>query len=148
MRSDYVCSPSILSHYPCLLAGASVLITADIAVRGGRALNLKKTVDEALTHAPSIQTVLVDAREGPSSKAAMQHPRDIFLHDAEKTDTSSKDVIEYVDSNHPLFILYTSGSTGKPKGLVHTSANYLLYTMITQQVRPECYIYPSWLRTD
>merc|ERR1712012_863382 len=30
-----------------------------------------------------------------------------------------------------LFLLYTSGSTGKPKGVVHSTAGYLLYTMLT-----------------
>ncbi|CAG7827441.1 unnamed protein product [Allacma fusca] len=111
-------------------AEASVLITADVVVRGGRSLHLKKVVDEALKSTPGVKTVLVDARDGSNSTAAMQHPRDIFLHDLDKTD-STNDVIEYVDSNDPLFILYTSGSTGKPKGLVHSSGNYLLYTMVT-----------------
>ena len=27
---------------------------------------------------------------------------------------------EWVDAEHPLFILYTSGSTGKPKGVQHS----------------------------
>ena len=33
----------------------------------------------------------------------------------------------------PLFILYTSGSTGKPKGVLHTTAGYLLGTMMTSR---------------
>ena len=33
---------------------------------------------------------------------------------------------EWVESEHPLFMLYTSGSTGKPKGIVHTTAGYML----------------------
>ncbi|MCL4110384.1 UNVERIFIED_CONTAM: hypothetical protein GTU68_025396 [Idotea baltica] len=36
-----------------------------------------------------------------------------------------------LDSEHPLFILYTSGSTGKPKGVLHTTAGYMLGTMLT-----------------
>jgi acetyl-CoA synthetase len=64
----------------------------------------------------------------------MSHPRDHFIQDlAEDAKASAKgsDVIEYVDSNDPLFILYTSGSTGTPKGLVHSTAGYLLYAMVT-----------------
>uniref|UniRef100_A0A4W3IUF4 acetate--CoA ligase n=1 Tax=Callorhinchus milii TaxID=7868 RepID=A0A4W3IUF4_CALMI len=38
---------------------------------------------------------------------------------------------EWVDSEHPLFILYTSGSTGKPKGVLHTVGGYMIYTAIT-----------------
>src|SRR3546814_3574809 len=33
---------------------------------------------------------------------------------------------EWVEAEHPLFLLYTSGSTGKPKGIQHSSAGYLL----------------------
>ena len=33
---------------------------------------------------------------------------------------------EWVDAEHPLYLLYTSGSTGKPKGIQHSSAGYLL----------------------
>ncbi len=29
--------------------------------------------------------------------------------------------VEWVESEHPLFLLYTSGSTGKPKGVLHTT---------------------------
>ncbi len=29
--------------------------------------------------------------------------------------------MEWVESEHPLFLLYTSGSTGKPKGVLHTT---------------------------
>ena len=38
-----------------------------------------------------------------------------------------------MEAEDPLFILYTSGSTGKPKGILHTTAGYLLYSMITFQ---------------
>ena len=38
---------------------------------------------------------------------------------------------EWVDSEHPLFILYTSGSTGKPKGVLHTTGGYALWAKLT-----------------
>ncbi len=38
---------------------------------------------------------------------------------------------EWVDAEHPLFLLYTSGSTGKPKGIQHCSAGYLLNAKLT-----------------
>ncbi|XP_072903490.1 acyl-CoA synthetase short chain family member 2 like isoform X2 [Hemitrygon akajei] len=45
-------------------------------------------------------------------------------------DASEQCEPEWVDAEHPLFILYTSGSTGKPKGVMHTVAGYLMYTAI------------------
>src|SRR5712692_8531925 len=38
---------------------------------------------------------------------------------------------EWVESEHPLFILYTSGSTGKPKGVLHTTGGYAVYVSLT-----------------
>lgn len=122
-------------------AGATVVVTADIAVRGGRKLNLKKTVDAALNHTPSVTTVLVDARDGDKTRAAMQHPRDHFLQDLE-SEGNGADVIEYMESNDPLFILYTSGSTGKPKGLVHSTGGYLLYAMTAFEVHTSTNFHP------
>ena len=38
---------------------------------------------------------------------------------------------EVMASEDLLFILYTSGSTGKPKGIMHTTAGYLLNSILT-----------------
>ena len=40
---------------------------------------------------------------------------------------------EWVDAEHPLFILYTSGSTGKPKGVQHSTGGYLLQATLTMK---------------
>jgi acetyl-CoA synthetase len=40
---------------------------------------------------------------------------------------------EWVDAEHPLFILYTSGSTGKPKGVQHSTGGYLLWAALTMK---------------
>ena len=46
------------------------------------------------------------------------------------THVSDKCAPEWVDSNHPLFMLYTSGSTGTPKGVVHSTGGYMVYGML------------------
>ena len=55
----------------------------------------------------------------------MDPRRDIWWHEASAAHSSECDP-EWVDAEHPLFLLYTSGSTGKPKGIQHSTAGYLL----------------------
>ncbi|MFW7379048.1 MAG: acetate--CoA ligase [Oligoflexus sp.] len=112
-------------------AGAKLLITADGLWRRGEILNLKELVDEALQDSPTIERCLVLKRTG--EKVSMQEGRDVWWHDV-VNQASNECPPEWVDSEHPLFILYTSGSTGKPKGILHTTAGYLLGTAYTSRL--------------
>lgn len=124
-------------------------------VRGGKLVELKKTVDEAVQSCPTVQQVFVATRtENPVLMAA----RDVALDEVRGQQRWGKkkhlplnfnngffvqemlkeDVVcepEAMDSEDVLFLLYTSGSTGKPKGLVHTQAGYLLYAALTHRVK-------------
>ncbi len=105
-------------------AGAKVLITADGGHRGGKIVALKTAADAALeAGCPSIEKVIVLQRT--QQPIEMQSGRDIWWHDAVANQAKSCEP-EWVNSEHPLFLLYTSGSTGKPKGIQHASAGYLL----------------------
>jgi acetyl-CoA synthetase len=113
-------------------AGAVAVLTADYQVRGGRQLPLKAIVDEALAlgGCDTIRNVVVYQRTG--GDVNFVKGRDIWLHDlVEKQSTDCPPVA--VGAEHPLFILYTSGSTGKPKGVQHSSAGYLLWSMLTMK---------------
>jgi acetyl-CoA synthetase len=60
----------------------------------------------------------------------MRAGRDTWWHDAVAGQEAACEP-EWVDAEHPLFLLYTSGSTGKPKGIQHSTAGYLLNAKMT-----------------
>ena len=111
-------------------SGAKVLITADVAPRGGRKTALKSNADAALLHCSDRVKCLVVRHTG--DQIAWTDGRDIDLG-AAMEDASPDYPPVPVGAEDPLFILYTSGSTGKPKGVVHTSGGYLVYAAITHQ---------------
>ncbi len=108
-------------------ADCRVVLTANIGLRGGKQIPLKATVDRAVEGLP-VRSVLVARRD--DTEVPMREGRDHWLQD-EMARQRAVCPVEWVDAEHPLFILYTSGSTGKPKGLLHTSAGYLLYAAHT-----------------
>jgi acetyl-CoA synthetase len=112
--------------------GATVVITADEQMRGGKKLPLKAVVDEALALGADqiVQHVIVYQRTG--SDIAFTTGRDHWMHDLVMGQSTSCEP-EWVESEHPLFVLYTSGSTGKPKGVQHSTAGYLLWAHLTMQ---------------
>ncbi|MBI2307374.1 MAG: acetate--CoA ligase [Rhodocyclales bacterium] len=111
-------------------AGAVAIITADEQCRGGKAIPLKPAVDEAIAlgGCESITTVVVYQRTGGACN--MVAGRDITWTDAVAGQATTCEP-EWVDAEHPLFLLYTSGSTGKPKGVQHSSGGYLLHAILT-----------------
>ncbi len=109
---------------------AHVVVTADGGYRGGRVIELKNNVDHSLAECPGVDHCIVVKRTG--QQIDMEPGRDVWWHDEmEASDIGLSCEPEQMDAEDLLFILYTSGSTGKPKGVMHTTAGYLLYTMLT-----------------
>ena len=119
-------------HERIIDAGAVAVICADGQHRGGREIPLKPAVDEALAlgGCEAVKNVIVYRRTG--TPVAMKPGLDKWWHEVVQ---GQPDTCEptWVNAEHPLFILYTSGSTGKPKGIQHSTAGYLLWTMLTMK---------------
>ncbi|MGQ0696693.1 MAG: acetate--CoA ligase [Panacagrimonas sp.] len=111
--------------------GARLLITADGATRGGSTVELKKAADEALAlGCKTIEHVIVGRRSGHA--VPMQSGRDLWWPELAARQSADCEP-EWVEAEHPLFLLYTSGSTGKPKGIQHSTGGYLLGATVTYQ---------------
>ncbi|XP_032072369.1 acetyl-coenzyme A synthetase 2-like, mitochondrial isoform X1 [Thamnophis elegans] len=110
-------------------AKCKAVITCNQGIRGGRILELKNTVDEAVKNCPSVKCVFVAQRTDNKTHTCS--------HDILLEEEMAKEALvcppEIMDSEDMLFMLYTSGSTGKPKGIVHTQAGYLLYAAVTHK---------------
>ena len=113
-------------------AGAVAVITTDEQCRGGKKLPLKPAVDDgiALGGCDSIKTVIVFKRTGGA--CPMLAGRDFWW---DEVIAGQSDVCEpeWVEAEHPLFLLYTSGSTGKPKGVQHSTGGYMLHAVLTMK---------------
>jgi acetyl-CoA synthetase len=107
---------------------AETLITCNYGYRAGKIIESKKNADAALASCPDVKRCIVVNRIDKETN--MVAGRDYWWHDL-MLDASDKCDAESMDAEDPLYILYTSGSTGKPKGVLHTTAGYLLYTLVT-----------------
>ena len=111
-------------------SSCKAVITADEGRRGQKRIALKSLVDEAVSSCACVEHVFMYRHT--NDEVRFNEPRDIDLGEA-MLQESTTCVPEVMESEDPLFILYTSGSTGKPKGLQHSSAGYILYTMLTHK---------------
>ncbi len=110
--------------------GAKAVITADCQVRGGKKLALKSIVDEAIAMGGCEKVEKVVVVNRGDTQINMVEGRDVWMADLVANQSTTCEP-EWVDAEHPLFLLYTSGSTGKPKGVQHCTGGYLLHAALT-----------------
>jgi acetyl-CoA synthetase len=101
--------------------GVRFLVTADVAQRAGRAVNMKQIADQAAAQADTIERMLVVRRAPGAPEVPWSPGRDVGWEEA-VVPSESPLVGASLPPDHPLLLIYTSGSTGKPKGAVLTHA--------------------------
>jgi acetyl-CoA synthetase len=100
--------------------GARVLITASGVMRATKRVELKAIADEACAlaaargHAVEHCLVYANADALPAAETPMTSGRDVFWQEVIPKQAEEA-AVEWVEAEHPAFMLYTSGSTGKPK---------------------------------
>jgi acetyl-CoA synthetase len=111
--------------------GAKLVITADGGWRAGHVIELKAAADKALASGcASVERVIVYQRTG--KPVSMKPGRDVWWHEIIEGEAPTCEP-QWVDAEHPLYLLYTSGSTGKPKGIQHCTGGYLLQAKLSTQ---------------
>ena len=104
-------------------AKPTVIVSADAGSRGGKVVEYKPLLDEAIrlaTHKPS--NVLMVNR----GLAAYERTpgRDVEYSELGAQHAATQVPVEWMESNDISYILYTSGTTGKPKGVQRDVGGY------------------------
>jgi acetyl-CoA synthetase len=105
------------------LAGAKVLLGADLTYRKGKDVPLTGIIADALADPESpIQHAVMLSRS--TTTAPIDDPRLIAWDDFLSKGAGQRSDHEMMESNDPAFVLATSGTTAKPKLAVHTHGAY------------------------
>ena len=104
-------------------ASPKVIVSADAGSRGGKVVEYKPLLDEAIatsSHKPDA-VLMVDRTLATMN---LVEGRDHLWGALRQKHLSTTVPCVWVDSTHPSYTLYTSGTTGKPKGVQRDTGGY------------------------
>jgi propionyl-CoA synthetase len=104
-------------------AAPKVIVSADAGSRGGKVVEYKPLLDEAIhlsSHKPDA-VLLADRALAAMNLVAT---RDHLWAQMREKHRNTVVPCEWVDATHPSYTLYTSGTTGKPKGVQRDTGGY------------------------
>ena len=104
-------------------ASPTVIVSADAGSRGGKVVEYKPLLDDAIAHSSHKPSAVLMVNRGLAPMklvAGRDHVWDA-LRQKHLSDTVP---CVWVDATHPSYTLYTSGTTGKPKGVQRDTGGY------------------------